>query len=116
MLFSIVVALMVLLVAAFWAYQGFFSGVIMFFESVVAAMLAFALFEQIHSMWEDSIGVGIGLPLAFMLVFLISLALMRVFTDKFIPNNVRFPLYVDRVGGGVAGFFTGLVLVGSALK
>jgi len=115
MLLSVIVALMVLLVAAFWAYQGFFSSVIMFFESVVAAMLAFAYFEQVHSLWEESIGAGTGQSLAFMLVFAISLLVMRTLTDKVIPNSVRFPLYVDRAGGGIVGFFTGMVLVGSAL-
>ncbi|MBN2562944.1 MAG: CvpA family protein [Phycisphaerae bacterium] len=115
MLFSIVVALMVILIAAFWAYQGFFSSAIMFFESVVAAMLAFGFFEDVHGLWEGSIGPGIGLPLAFMLIFVVTLAIMRVLTDKLVPNNLNFNLYVDRAGGGVCGFFTGMVLVGSAL-
>lgn len=115
MLFSIVVALMVILIAAFWAYQGFFSAVIMFFEALVAALLAFALFEQLHDLWAGSIGDGLGLPLAFMLIFMASLVSMRLMTDKLIPNNVSLPLYVDRAGGAIAGFFTGLILVGSAL-
>jgi hypothetical protein len=115
MIFSLVVALMVILIAAFWAYQGFFSSIIMFFEAVVALMTAFAFFEQVHGLWAGSIGPGIGLPLAFMLLFLATLVLTRVLTDKLIPGNVVFPLSMERAGGAVCGFFTGMILVGAAL-
>lgn len=115
MLFSIVVALMVILITAFWAYQGFFSSLIMFFSAIVACMLAFGFYESLNSVWADSLNSMVGLPLAFMLIFLISLAILRFATDKFIPGNVRLPVYVDRAGAGVVGFFSGLIIVGMAL-
>ncbi len=115
MLFSIVVLLMVILITSFWAYQGLFSAVIMFFESVIAVMLAFAFFEQVHGLWAASLDAGTGLPLAFMLIFIISMVVMRVATDKLIPGTIMFNLYIERAGGAVFGFFTGLILVGSAL-
>ena len=40
MLFSIAVALMVILVAAFWVYQGFLSGMLFFIECLAALMVA----------------------------------------------------------------------------
>ncbi len=115
MIFSIVVALMVLLVTAFWVYQGFFSGVIMFLCTVTASMLAFGFYEQVHSLWAASLNAGIGLPLALMLIFLLALLLLRLGTDKMIPDGVKLPLIVDRAGGGVCGFFTGMILVGTCL-
>lgn len=115
MLFSIVVVLIVILVAAFWAYQGMFSSIIMFFECVLAAMLAFMFHEQVHSLWEDSLDAGLGLPLAFIVVFALALFVMRILTDKLIPNNVSLNLYVDRAGGALFGFFTGMILIGAAL-
>lgn len=115
MIFSIVVALMVILVTAFWVYQGFFSGVIMFLCTVTAAMLAFGFYEQVQSLWAASLNAGIGLPLALMLIFLLTLLLLRLATDKMIPDGVKLPLIVDRAGGGVCGFFTGMVLVGTCL-
>lgn len=115
MLFSIVVALMVILITAFWAYQGFFSSLIMFFSAVVACMLAFGFYESLNSVWADSLNSMVGLPLAFMLIFLISLAILRFATDKFIAGNVRLPVYLDRAGAGVVGFFSGLIIVGMAL-
>lgn len=115
MLFSIVAGLMVLLVAAFWAYQGFFSSVIMFFEAVIAAMLAFAFHEQLHAMWQDSLNPGLGLPVAFMGIFAASLLVMRIATDKLVPNGITLHLYAERAGGALFGFFSGMILVGAAL-
>ncbi len=115
MIFSLVAALMVILITAFWAYQGFLSSIIMFFESVVAMMMAFAFYEQLHGLWAGSIGPGIGLPLAFMLLFLATLVLTRLLTDKLIPTSVDFPLPIERAGGAVCGFFSGMILIGTAL-
>lgn len=115
MLFSLVVALMVILVTVFWVYQGLFSALLMFFLSVVSCMLAFEFHEQVQALWEGTIDPSVGLPLALMLIFLICLALLRVLTDKLIPDNVRLPVYADRAGGGVFGFFVGLILVGISL-
>ena len=109
------VLLMIVLVTAFWAYQGLFSSVIMFIETVVACMIAFLYYEDINAVWEGSISPGIGLPLALMALFLIVLLGLRTFTDKFIPGEVKMPLYVDRAVGGACGFFTGLILIGTAL-
>ncbi len=115
MLFSIVVALMVILVTAFWTYQGFFNALMMFLISVVACMAAFSFYEPLNGVWADSLGDGVGQPLALMLIFLAVLLLLRLATDKVIGRTVTLPVYVDRTGGGVCGFFTGLILVGMAL-
>lgn len=115
MLFSIVIALMVILVTAFWTYQGFFSSLLMFFCAVVSSMLAFGFYENLNSVWAESLNPMVGYPLAFMLIFLVSLLILRLATDKFITGNVRLPVYLDRAGAGVVGLFNGLVIVGMAL-
>lgn len=115
MLFSLVVVLMVILVTAFWVYQGLFSAMIMFFLSVVSCMLAFGFFEQVHGLWAGSLDASVGLPLAFMLIFLISLGVFRFLTDKLITENLKLPVVLDRAGGGVCGLFIGLILVGTSL-
>ena len=114
-LVSIAVLLMVVLVTAFWAYQGLFSSVIMLVETIVACMVAFLYYEDVNALWEGSISPGIGLPLALMLLFLAVLLGLRTLTDKFIPGEVKMPLYVDRAVGGVCGFFIGMILIGTAL-
>lgn len=115
MLFSLVIALMVILLTAFWTYQGAFNAAVMFFLSVVSCVLAFGFYEPLHGLWAGTINDGIGPPLAFMLIFLASLLGLKLLADKVIPSPVRLNVILDRVGGGVCGLFTGLVVVGSAL-
>jgi hypothetical protein len=115
MLFSLAVALMVILVAVFWVYQGFFSATLMFFECTIAAMVAFGFYESVHGLWASALGEGLGHPLALMLLFLATLLILRLLTDKLIKGNVRMPVILDRVGGGIGGFLSGMVLVGMAL-
>jgi len=115
MLFSIIVFLMVVLVAMFWMYQGLLSSTIMFVETLIAFMLAWEFHELLHSVWRESLGDGMGLPLAFIGIFLVALLLQREITDRLVKTNVTIPVYFDRAGGGVMGLFTGLLLVGAAL-
>src|SRR5262245_28811460 len=115
MLFSIVVFLMVVLVAMFWTYQGLFSSLIMFFETLIALLLAVNFYEALNSLWDAQLGTGLGQPLAFILIFLVSLFAMREVTDRLVKRNVTIPMYVDRAGGGIVGLFLGLLLIGSAL-
>jgi len=115
MLFSIIVFLMVVLVAMFWMYQGLLSSTIMFVETLLAFMLAWEFHEALHGVWRESLGDGIGLPSAFILIFLVSLLIQREITDRLVKANVTIPVYFDRAGGGAMGLFTGLLLVGSAL-
>lgn len=115
MLFSIAVGLMVILVAAYWVYQGFLSGVIMFFECVIAAMIAFGFYESVNGLWAGALGNGLGQPLALMLLFFVVVVVLRVLTDKLITGNVKLPVALDRIGAGLSGFFSGMVLVGMAL-
>ncbi|MCB9864221.1 MAG: CvpA family protein, partial [Phycisphaerales bacterium] len=115
MLFSLIVALMVILVAAFWTYQGFFSSAIMFFETLIAGMLAFAFYEALHGVWAESLGDGLGKPVALMLIFVVSLTVFRTLTDRYVTKDVELPVSVARAGGAICGFFSGMLLVGMAL-
>ncbi|MFQ5422449.1 MAG: CvpA family protein [Phycisphaerae bacterium] len=115
MFFSIMVALMVLLVVMFSARQGLFSALIMFVESAVACMVAFDLYETVYDLIHESIGPGIGFPLSLMAIFLVMLLLLRVASDKLIPGNVHVHQYLNWAGGSLFGLFTGLIVVGTAL-
>ena len=115
MMLSVIVFLMVVLVAMFWTYQGFFSSLIMFFETLISLLIAANFYEPLNGLWREQLGDGSGLPLAFIALFLVSLFAMREVTDRLVKRNVTIPMYVDRAGGGLVGFFTGLLLIGSAL-
>lgn len=116
MILSVISLLMIILVAAFWTYQGLFSAFIMLLEAAIASMLAFGFHESVASMLGDSGTMrDIGPPLAMMLIFLVSLAVMRVLTDRLVQDAVNFPLQIDRAGAGVCGFLTGMIVVGTTL-
>lgn len=115
MILSLLSAVFVLLIAAFWAFQGLFSSAIMFVETLTAMMVAFGFYEPLHEMWAAQVPGDYGYSGALVLLFLITLAVLRFLTDKFIPGNVHFPLAVDRAGGGLLGLLTGLTIVGTVL-
>lgn len=115
MLFSLIVGLMVILVAAFWTYQGFFSSAIMFFEALIAALAAFTFYESLNEIWVDSLGPGKGPPIALMLIFLVTLVVLRTMTDRYITKDVTMPPPVSRAGGAMCGFFSGMIMVGMAM-
>lgn len=115
MLCSIIIALLVLLIGMFYIYQGFFSALLMLIASIIACVVAVNYYEGLHEMWKDSIGPGIGYPLAFMAIFIPLLAVMRIGADQLIRGNVSLPKAIDRAGGAVCGLFSGLVLIGSVL-
>ncbi|MEK6643152.1 MAG: CvpA family protein [Planctomycetota bacterium] len=115
MLFSIGIALMIILVAGFWTYQGLFSAAIMFFECVVSALIAFGFYEPLNGLWGSALGGGIGRPLALAVLFLVPLTIMKYATDRFITANIRLNPIADRAVAGVFGLLTSLLLVGTAL-
>src|SRR5690606_30940774 len=41
-----------------------------------------------------------------------TLLVLRTIYDALIAHNMRFPVYVDRIGGGVFGLVTGFIVVG----
>jgi len=112
---SIVIFLLVILITAFWVYQGLFSSLIMFFDVLASAMLAFAFYEKVHELWSGSVPDGLGHGLAMMVVFLGSLVILRQVTDRLVPDDVEMPRPVAMVGGGIFGFGSAMMLTGMAL-
>src|SRR5262249_24186490 len=114
MILSLLAALFVVLVAAFWAFQGLFSSAIMLIETIAAIMVAFGYYEPLNNLWAEHIP-EYGPGLALCVLFVVTLVVLRVAADKLIPTNVQFPLPVDRAGGGVLGLVIGLLLIGTTL-
>jgi len=112
---SIVVFLLIVLITAFWVYQGLFSSLIMFFDVLASALLAFAFYEKVHGMWSGSVSDGLGHGLALMVVFLVSLVVLRQVTDRLVPDDVQMPRPVAMAGGGIFGFGSAMMLTGMAM-
>lgn len=114
MILSLIAALFVLLIAAFWAFQGVFSSAIMLLETIAAVMIAFGFYEPLAGVLADKIP-EYHAAVALVLIFVVTLVVLRVLTDKYIGTGMQFPMIVDRAGGGLLGLLTGLLVIGVAL-
>jgi hypothetical protein len=112
MFLSIGVILFVAFVAYIWTSQGLFSALLHFMCTLIAGAIAFAVWEPLvygafMGMREDlSWTLGLAVP------FLVSLGLLRVLTDKFIPGNLEVSNAANAVGGGVFGFLSAVITAG----
>lgn len=120
MIFSLISAALVLLIAYMWSIKGFFSSFLHMLCVVVAGAIAFGLWEPV-SLWllnaapqkgmlaslsGNAWALGLALP------FAISLLLMRIAMDKLIRANMHQSTLVNYIGGGVCGLGSGLITVG----
>lgn len=112
MWFSLFAAVLVLAVTFFVGLQGLFSGLINCVLAIISAALSFALYEDLYygmlREWQPDHGRAIAL----LSIFILSLLILRTLFDAIIKDNMQFPVYVDRAGGGLFGFFTGMIVVG----
>jgi len=112
MLLSLFSTILVLLVAFFQAIQGMFSALIMAVLAILSAAAAFALVEPVYYWSLQWVSADYALAACLMVIFLVCLIVTRVLADYLVPGNMQFPLWVDRIGGGLFGLIAGLVIVG----
>jgi len=103
-----------------WVTRGFFSALLHLACVIAAGAIAFGLWETVAlailnkapqtgflSFAGDAAwGLGLALP------FAISLALLRVLTDKIAPSNIIVEETYDSIGGGICGAGIGLITSG----
>jgi len=114
MWFSLFAAVLILAITFYQGLLGLFSSVINFFLAALAAALAFGLYEDVYFTYLIDRQPDFGRAIALMAIFIISLLVMRVIVDLAIKDNMRFSLYVDRLGGGAFGFFFAMIVIGTA--
>jgi hypothetical protein len=93
--------------------EGLWRAILMFLNVLVAASVATAWFEPLAQFLESKLGRS-GELLDFLsswLIFCGVLAILREVTDRLAPTKVAFPQLVERIGGGIAAFLTGWVMV-----
>ncbi len=103
---------LILAIAFFQGLQGLFSSLIMCVLTILCAGLAFGTYDSIFSSFLIDTQPEYGQAIALMAVFILSLLILRVLSDMFISGNMVFPVWVERIGGGVFGLITGVVMVG----
>src|SRR6187402_2271567 len=94
--FNCILIALVLLIAYWWANQGFLSS-LLHLACVIAAMgLAFATWEtfayiMLKQHWIENYSWGIAL----LLPFAIYLLVLRIASDKIVADNVNLPQWAN---------------------
>jgi hypothetical protein len=92
---------------------GLFSGMLNLSCTIIAAVVAFGFFEPL-GLWMAEMGLHPAYtpPVALILLFVVTLILLRAAADNLIRGNVHVPHYVDWGGAAVCGFLNAQITVG----
>lgn len=114
MWFILLMFILLFAIAYFQATQGLFSALVMLILTICCAAASFGSFEEIASMdyCITYIGPDLAHPVALGLIFGVPLLVLRLVFDKVIRRSCLLPAMVDRVGAGLCGFLTSLIMVG----
>jgi hypothetical protein len=106
--------LLILAITFYQGLQGLFSAVISCILTVLAAALAFGLYEDAYYAFlsDASRLPDQGRAIALVTIFVVAGVALRFLYDSLFTGNMQFPVYVDRAGGGLFGLITALVVVG----
>jgi uncharacterized membrane protein required for colicin V production len=112
MWFSLFVTVLILAVTFYQGLQGLFSAIINCVLTILAAALAFGLYEDLYVWQLATYQPDHGRAIALVGVFVIALLVMRTVMDQLITGNLHFPMYTDRIGGGIFGLVTAMIIIG----
>lgn len=113
---NIIGLVLVTAITFFNSIFGLFSGVLNLFAVAIATVTAVGTFDVLGG-WLANQGLSASYAGATALVgvFVITLALLRTFSDLMIRGNVKLPSGVDWAGGAVCGFISAQLIVGVML-
>ncbi len=112
MWFSLFSTVLILAVTFYQGLQGLFTGLINCILAVLSAAVAFGFYENVYFAFLADRQPDYGRAIALVGIFVVTLLVLRTAVDSLIKGNVHFPVYVDRAGGGIFGFFTAMIIVG----
>jgi uncharacterized membrane protein required for colicin V production len=109
---SLLIVIFILALAFFQAMQGVFSALIMTVLTLCCAALAVGTHEYvaIHylSKWKPDYAYALSIALTFG----VPLLVLRVLFDQTFRRSPLVPSMVDRIGGGLCGLLTALIIGG----
>ena len=108
----------VTLVFAITTYQalfGMYSGLINVMCSVIAVAVSLGFYEPVAALAGNYIPLSYAEASSVLLLFVLTLGLLRGVADIKIRGNVTFPKMVDTAGGAVCGFVNAQFAVGILL-
>ncbi len=114
MVLNVFALLFVLGITFIHSLFGLFSGIINVFCTITALAVAFGCAEPLTRAVAGNLPVPpeYVVPAALVLLFVVTLLVLRILADNVIRGNVRVPMYVDWAGGAVCGFVNAQICVG----
>ena len=114
MALNIIALVMVLAITFMHAIFGFFSGLINVFCTIASAVIAFGFYEALNGFITKSFELHPGYtePICLIVLFIVSIVVLRTLADNYIRGNVKLPAVVDWAGAGVCGFINAQIFVG----
>lgn len=113
MWFSLFAVVLILAMTFYQGLLGAFSAAINCVLTILAAALAFGLYEDVYFNYLIDRQPDEGRAIALMAIFIVSLLVMRIIVDLVIKDNMKLPVYVDRGVGGAIGFITAMITIGT---
>lgn len=112
MIVQTVVAILVAALIVYQIIQGLYSALVMAILSVLSAVAAFSFYEPLGRafLYETMPAYADGVALTSL--FLLILFVLRELADRFVPANVVLGVWANRIGGGVLGLISSLIVVG----
>ncbi len=114
MILQFIVLLFIILFALYMANEGPLSALLLLCASFFASTLAMGVYQA----WAKPIlnhRPDFAYGVTFILVFFLAFSLIRTAFDYLIRGDVELPLWPSRIVGGVFGFFTAMILIGSVM-
>ena len=114
---NVVFGLIILIVAWSLIREGLWGATLIFFEVIVAGLIALNFFEPLAGLVQDNLAFLAGYEdgLVLLLLFGLALFILHEADGALWPNMVRFPGLVHRGGAVVFGVLTGLAVSGFLL-
>jgi hypothetical protein len=115
MVLNLAATLFVLALTFLHSMFGLYSGIINVFCSIVSLCVAFGFYEPVMRLLTDqlqAIPPTYAAPGVLVLLFLLTLFILRTLADNYLRGNVHVNAYVDWGGGGVCGFINAQIAVG----
>ena len=115
--FNLILLALVGLIGYWWATQGIFSGILHLLCVIVAGAIAFAFWEPltVGLFLKNSKFDNFAWAVSMIGLFVISLAILRLATNKIVPANVDLPHWANLTFGFPIGLCSGVLSMGILL-
>jgi hypothetical protein len=114
MILNVAALVLVLGITFLHSTFGFYSGLVNLFCSVTALAVAFGYFEALTDFASTQIDLPTSYiePASLVVLFAVTLIVLRTLADRFLRGNVRVPQYIDWAFGAACGFVNAQICVG----